>query len=142
VAALVVEGDQLVVRLSWWERLVAVHGDVRVPLATIRSASVVADPAEPRKRFHGADGGPDRWDVPYGVRTHYGIGKVFIATPRNRPAVHVTLEAPSKFAELLVSVADPEAMAASLPRATAQRSAPEGLIGAHQRTFGVLVRPR
>jgi hypothetical protein len=86
VAELVIERDPLVVRLSWWERLVAVHGDVRVPLATIRPASVVADRAEPRKRF----------------RT---------------PAVHVRLEAPSKFAELLVSVADPEAVAVSIRQA-------------------------
>jgi hypothetical protein len=117
MAELVIERDELVVRLSWWERIVAVHGDVRVPLATIRSVSVAADPAEARTRFRTASSGPDRWDVPYGVRTIYGIGKAFIATPRNRPAVHVRLEAPSKFAELLVSVADPEAVAVGIRHA-------------------------
>jgi hypothetical protein len=31
VAGLVIERDHLVVRLSWWERIAALHGNVRVP---------------------------------------------------------------------------------------------------------------
>jgi hypothetical protein len=35
--------DELVIRLSFWQRLAAVHGDVHIPATSIRGA-VVADP--------------------------------------------------------------------------------------------------
>ena len=37
------KADELVIRLSFWQRLAAVHGDVHIPATSIRGA-VVADP--------------------------------------------------------------------------------------------------
>lgn len=36
MARIVIRGDRLVVRLSWWERLLAFRGDLFVPLARVR----------------------------------------------------------------------------------------------------------
>jgi len=44
VAQLVIEGADLVVRLSLMEKLGAFHADVRVPLTTVRAVRVAADP--------------------------------------------------------------------------------------------------
>jgi len=43
MAELVIEGDDLVVRLSTVEKLEAVHGEVRVPLASVKSVEVLDD---------------------------------------------------------------------------------------------------
>ena len=45
MAELIVEGPELVVRLSWLERLAALRGYVRVPLRAVRSARVDLDNA-------------------------------------------------------------------------------------------------
>jgi hypothetical protein len=52
MASLTVDGDQLVVRLSAWERAAAFHGDIRLPLAAFRSVAI-----EPRP-----------WDALRGIR--------------------------------------------------------------------------
>jgi hypothetical protein len=44
VAQLVIEGADLVVRLSLMEKLGAFHADVRVPLVSVRAVRVAADP--------------------------------------------------------------------------------------------------
>ena len=50
MARLIVDGADLVVGLSWLEKLGAVHGNVRVPLRAVRSA--VAEP-EPWSALRG-----------------------------------------------------------------------------------------
>jgi len=122
VAELVVEGDQLVVRLSWWERLAAVHGNVRVPLAAVASARVEARSADLLQRLFRRDSyGPAFLQAPYGVRGGY-----FVAARRRRPAVLVDLGPPSRLAGLLVSVADPEATAARIMDGKPGRRGTEG----------------
>jgi hypothetical protein len=49
MARLIVDGADLVVGLSWLEKLGAVHGNVRVPLRAVRSA--VAEPAASPTRW-------------------------------------------------------------------------------------------
>ena len=44
MAKLIVDGPDLVVRLSSLERLGALRGDVRVPLSTVRSAEIEPHP--------------------------------------------------------------------------------------------------
>jgi len=44
VAQFVIQGSDLVVRLSLMEKVGALHADVRVPLATVRAVRVAADP--------------------------------------------------------------------------------------------------
>ena len=47
MAELLVEGDEVVLHLSRVEKLEAVHGDLRAPLASIRSVDVLEDAHEP-----------------------------------------------------------------------------------------------
>jgi hypothetical protein len=116
---LVVERNELVLRLSWWERIVAVHGNVRVPLSSVSWVKVEANPAERMRRlFQQTSYGPLSMQVPYGRRLDY-----FLAVPRRRPAVLVGLEPPARFLGLLVSVPDPEATAARIMNA---KNAPRG----------------
>jgi hypothetical protein len=45
MAELIVEGPELVVRLSWLEKLAALRGNVRVPLRAVRSAAAIRSAA-------------------------------------------------------------------------------------------------
>jgi hypothetical protein len=36
MARIVLRGNRLIIRLAWWERLLAFHGDLTVPLARVR----------------------------------------------------------------------------------------------------------
>jgi hypothetical protein len=47
MAELVVEGDELVLRLSGVEKLEAVHGDLRAPRSSVRSVEVLDNAHEP-----------------------------------------------------------------------------------------------
>lgn len=110
MAELVIERDQLVLRLSWWENIAAGHGNVRVPLSSVDSVRVDADPADRLRRLLRNGYGPVFLQVPYGYRTN-----TFVAARRRRPAVLVLLNDPKhRLVELLVSVADPEATAARI----------------------------
>ena len=119
MAELVVEGRQLVVRLSWWERIVALHGNVRVPISSVTSTRVEARPADALGRrpwqFNLSQGTGAFIDLGYGTRA-YGGGRGFVALRqrRRRPAILVRLDPPSRFHGLLVTVADPEAIAAHI----------------------------
>lgn len=47
MAELQIEGDELVLRLTGGEKLEAVHGDLRAPVSSIRSVTVLDDAHEP-----------------------------------------------------------------------------------------------
>jgi hypothetical protein len=119
VAELVVEGDQLVLRLSWWEKIVATHGNVRVPLSSVGSVFVVARAADAlRSPVYKLSQGTGAFiDLGYGIRG-YGGGFVALRQRRRRPAVRVFLDTPPsrrmRLSGLLVTVADPEATAAHI----------------------------
>jgi len=116
MAKLIVDGPDLVVGLSWLEKLGAAGGNVRVPLRAIRSAE-----AEPHP-----------WDTVRGVKlagtgipgvaylgTRYSAeGRDFAAIVARRPAIRVELSGESPFAQLLVSVRDPGAALALIHGAT------------------------
>ena len=94
MAELVVEGEQLVVRLSWWEKIAAAPGNVRVPLSSVSYAWVQA-------RARGF--------LRYGSIVSYGRHHRYFAAARGRrPTVQVSLHPPSRFGWLLVTVADPD----------------------------------
>jgi hypothetical protein len=109
VATLEIEGDELVVHVSGWQRVWAFHGDVRVPLSAVQAVDVpdnvwlalrgwrstgVAFPGKTAlgKRRHG-----DGWDFTAVSGTHDG-------------AVRVSLNG-GEFEQLLVSVPDAQAVA-------------------------------
>jgi hypothetical protein len=114
VAELQLEGAELVLHLSGAEKAEAVHGDLRVPLSTLRGVEVVND-------AHG-------WtDIGVGfkvgmrvpgvatVATVRGHGeKVFVAVHRDTlRGVRVLLDG-APWDEWIVGCADPEAVAATL----------------------------
>jgi hypothetical protein len=113
MAALVVEGDELVVRMSGWERAAAFRGDVRVPLAAVRSVVLEPDPWHALRGIRAPGTG---WPgvIAYGVRRITGDRPDFAAVLRRRPTVLVELDPPAEFARLLISVADGESTVAAV----------------------------
>lgn len=116
MAVLSIEGDELVVHLSAWERLAAFRGDIHLPLEAVRSASVESDPwhalrglRSPGTGFPGV--------IAYGVRRATGDRNDFAAVLARRPVVRVELDPPSPFARLLVSVPDAERSSARIRQA-------------------------
>jgi hypothetical protein len=89
MAALVPEGDDLVLRLSRREKLGAVHGDVRVPLSAVEDVAVTEAPFGDLRGIR-APGGA--WPRRFALGTwRYRGGKDFVALYRGRPAVIVRL---------------------------------------------------
>jgi hypothetical protein len=113
MAELTVDGDQVVVRLSGWERAAAFHGDVSVPLGAIQSVSLEPDPWHALRGIRAPGTGWPRV-IAYGVRRRTGDRPDFVAVLRGRPTVRVELGAPSEFARLLVSVDDAETVVRQL----------------------------
>ena len=114
MAELIIEGTDLVVRLSTVEKLEAVHGDVRVPVTSIKTVEVLDDALG---AIHGLRVGTGIPGSPaigtFTSRTAKIFGVVHHDTPRG---VRVTL-ADDHFDEIVVGGPDPEAVAASLRQA-------------------------
>jgi hypothetical protein len=117
MATLVVEGDELVVRMSGWERAAAFHDDVRVPVGAVRSVTMEPDPFGALRGIR-APGTGFPGVIAYGVRRIRGERPDFAAVLRRRPTVLVELDPPSEFARLLVSVDDGDATVAVVRAAT------------------------
>ncbi len=109
-------GGELILRLGLFERIGGfVHGDARVPLTNVRAARVTWDPwSELRGSY--APGIDLRHWVALGSRRFPG-GKDFVAVYRHKPGVVVDLVG-VEYARLVVSVADPEAIAEAINRGT------------------------
>jgi hypothetical protein len=110
VASLIVEGTDVVVRLSPLEKLAALRGNVRLPVTLVRAASVEPDPWVALRGVRSPGTG---WPgvIAYGTRRFRG-GKDFAAVLGHRPAVRLELDPQSPFSRVVVSVADPEGAAA------------------------------
>ena len=112
VAGLRMEGDELVLRLSTLEKAEGMHGDLRVPLASVKSVEVLDDahaPADVGFKFGTRLPGT----VEVGTFTKRGH-KVFAVVHRNTPrGVRVHLEG-AAHDEWIVGCADPEAVAAAI----------------------------
>lgn len=114
MATLVVQGSELVLRLSGTEKLEGVHGDLHAPLSAVRGVEVIDD-------AHGPAG--VRAGIKVGTRLPgvIEVGTIVGATKRIFAAVHhatprglrVTLEG-SSYDEWVVGCADPEAVLAAL----------------------------
>jgi hypothetical protein len=111
MAALLVEGDELVVRLTKVEKVEAMHGDVRVPLRCITSVEVLDRPIH---AVHGRRVGTGVPGVVLVGTVTSGDAKVFAALHHNTPGgVRVNLEG-APFTQLVVGCDDPEAVAAAV----------------------------
>jgi hypothetical protein len=102
VARLVVEGDELVVRLSWAEKFWGFHNDIRVALSAVQRVRVSESPwAELRGWRMAGTSIPGL--VAVGTRRHAG-GYDFVAVHRQQRAVQVDLNGPPRWQRLVVSV--------------------------------------
>jgi hypothetical protein len=114
MAELMKEGDELVVKLSTLEKAEAAHGDVRVPLSSVRGVEVVDDAvhAVPAWKVIGAG-----WPGSFAIGTFEGgpdHEKAFAVVHRDHPkGVKVRLEN-TKFDLIVVSSEDPEATISQL----------------------------
>jgi hypothetical protein len=113
MAELIVDGDSLEVRLKALEKAEAVHGEVRVPVSSVRNVEVLDDAVAAVHGFRVGTGVPG-W-VAIGTftsRNSHIFAVVHHDTPRG---VRVTLEG-AHFDELIVGCDDPESVAATLRR--------------------------
>jgi hypothetical protein len=112
MAKLIVDGPDLVVRLSPLEKLGAFHGDVRVPLRAVRSAQPEPHPWDAVRGVKAAGTGIPRVAV-LGTR-YVKSGRDFVALVAGRPVVRVELSDQAPYEQLLVSVSDPESTLAEI----------------------------
>ncbi|MFE2993194.1 hypothetical protein [Streptomyces sp. NPDC059262] len=112
MAQLTVRGDELIVRLAWWEKIAARRGDVKVPLCAVTKATV-----EPSWR-RALRGTPGRgiW-IPgalcLGVREHAGTRDFVAIRARKLPVTCIDLRSTaSPFARIVISDRVPQATAA------------------------------
>lgn len=118
MARLVMEGEDVVVRLTWRERLLARSREVRVPLAGVRAVGVEPDwwrglrgtPVTGRCR-------PGRWCV--GERRH-PFGRDFVAVRAGVPVLVLELWRATPFTRIAVSVPDAEQVAGTLEERSRQ----------------------
>ncbi|RKT09818.1 hypothetical protein BX285_6924 [Streptomyces sp. 1114.5] len=119
MAEIVTEAGRLTVRLTTWERVEALHGDIAVPLAAVRSVSVED---QPLTAAHGmrAPGTSVPGVVKAGTWRSSAEGRQFVLAKRGLRAVRIELaEGEAEFDVLLVAVPDPEAVAAQVRAAAA-----------------------
>jgi hypothetical protein len=106
------EGDELVVRLSWLERLGALRGDVRVPRSTVGDVRATDQPWSELRGIRAPGKG---WPGVISLGTRRGSGiRDFAAVYGKRPAVVVELDG-AEFDRLVVSVHDPAEVTALRP---------------------------
>jgi hypothetical protein len=111
MAELIVDGDELVVRLSTVEKLESVHAEVRVPLVSVKEVEVLDDAIHAVHGFRVGIGIPG--SVAVGTYTSHD-DKIFAVVHHGTPrGVRVRLEG-AHYDELIVGCDDPEQVAASL----------------------------
>ncbi|MFI5685177.1 hypothetical protein [Streptomyces sp. NPDC051636] len=114
VARLVVDGDDVVVRLTLRERLLARRREVRVPLAAVREVTVQPDWWRAlRGERHAGRRLPGRFCLGEWRHTR---GRDFVAVRESGPVVLVGLWPPAGYARLAVSAPDAEAAARAVRR--------------------------
>jgi hypothetical protein len=114
MAELRIDGDELVLALTAFEKAESIHGDVRVPFASVRTVDVLDD-AHGAIGWHGIKAPASRLPGVFEVGTFRIKGtKIFAVIHHDTPrGVRVGLEG-AGYDALLVGAADPEAIAATL----------------------------
>lgn len=111
MAALRMDGDELVLELSPVEKAGAFHGDIRVPRSAVRSVRSV-DNANGEVRGLRAPGTGIPGVIALGTWRRRG-GKDFVAAYRRRPGVVVELEG-APYLRLIVTAEDADRLASEL----------------------------
>ncbi|MFD7278529.1 hypothetical protein ACFV80_16145 [Streptomyces sp. NPDC059862] len=104
MARLIEEAEDLVLRLSWWEQLLARRREVRVPFADVKDVRIEPDWWRSLRGL--PRGGRCRPGRCLGERPHRH-GRDFVAVRADAPAVVVDLWPSAPFARLAVTVPDP-----------------------------------
>ncbi|MEY2566356.1 MAG: hypothetical protein QOE35_885 [Actinomycetota bacterium] len=113
MAVMRIDGDDLVVELTGWEKAGALRGDVRVPRRSVREVRLVDDAMAAVKGLRAPGTG---WPGVIALGTWRRRGaKDFVAAYRHRPGVVVELDG-APFARLIVSTDDPAAVVEALQR--------------------------
>ena len=108
MATLTVEGDELVLRLSSMEKLGALRGDVRLPLADVEGVAVSEAPFRELRGIRAPGTG---WPGKIALGTwRYRGGRDFAALRGGQPGVIVSLR-DGPFRRLLVSAGDAQGLA-------------------------------
>ena len=111
MAELVVDGNELVVRLRAVERMEAVHGEVRVPVGSVRTVEVLDDAMRAVHGFRVGTGIPGSAAIGTFISRQ---AKIFAVVHHNTPrGVRVDLDG-AQFDQLIVGCDDPEAVVAAL----------------------------
>jgi hypothetical protein len=123
MAGIAIEGTDLVVRLSWWERLLAFHGDLRVPLAHVRDAIA---PATAHPGYRAFDWRLIRLPgtaIPGVIQagSYYRIGDGWEFYAMRRPSRCVVIELEGERYERLIVQVDGESPRAAAARILAAR---------------------
>jgi len=119
VAELVLEGDQVVLRLTTRERLLAAHRDVRVPVSAVTSVELVEAPIQRirglRPRYFKVVGGYWPGLFAYGSFFDGTVRRRLFAAVggRTRRGVEVGLVG-ARYSRLVVSLDQPEVTKAAL----------------------------
>jgi uncharacterized protein len=113
MACLVIERDELVVRLSQLEQLAAQRGDLRVPLCSVTQISQEGCPYGALRGMCAPGTGVPR-RLAYGVRLFTGGRPDFAALHGPGPAIRIDLSEAAPFGRLLVTVPDPETAIAAV----------------------------
>ena len=103
VAQLVVDGTDLVVHLTVREKIAGFHGDIRVPLTTIRSTSVPEYPWVALRGWRMA-GIAFPGKIAVGTRRH-GSGYDFTCVHKQERAVEIDVNS-GRFSRFVISVPD------------------------------------
>lgn len=113
MGSLIVEGDQLVLRLSWLEKLAGFRDDVRVPRPAVREVRYAPDAWSELRGIRAPGTG---WPGVIAVGTRRGSGvKDFAVVHGKRPAVVVELDG-AEYDRLVVTADDADAEATELRR--------------------------
>ena len=111
MATIEIDDDTVRVRLSTWEKLAGMRGDVVVPREAIRGCEVLDRPFAARRGVRA----PGTWFpgvIAYGTYRH-GHDKDFVAVRRGQRAVSLPL-ADQTFSALLIGVPNPEEVCSQL----------------------------
>jgi hypothetical protein len=106
-----VESDGLFVRLSFWEQLGALRGDLRVPRAAVTNARVVPDPWTELRGIR-APGTGIPGVIALGTRRGR-FGRDFAAVYGHRPGIVIECSN-TTYRRLVLTVGNPDALADAL----------------------------
>jgi hypothetical protein len=105
MATVELSGRTLTIRLSTWEKVAGLHGDVGIPVDAIRSAEVVDDPLGATRGIRAPGLGLPGWRK---LGTWRGRGFTdFVAVERGRSGIRLHL-ADQPFDSVLFTVDDPK----------------------------------